>query len=168
VAAMFGCRQLDSQKTRPTLGLGFCSQKPVRRFPSAYAAFPSIRTSLAIPKMVAVRRAPEVIMPTIAGVMIRAGLAPPPPAVAPARVPVERSTRWKRYHPYARASLPTRDMDDEYDVFLVSSAALSCAVVHRSRVYSPAHVFPPVVTVDGGTYRALGEPTLRARHNFMH
>jgi hypothetical protein len=74
----------------------------------------------AAPTMVVVRRTPEVVLPTIASVMIRAGLAPPPPAVAPARAPVERSTRWKRYHPYARASLPTRDMDDEYDVFAVS------------------------------------------------
>jgi hypothetical protein len=99
----------------------FCSQKPGRRFSSAPAAFPP--TDLRLPvahTMVNVRRAPELLLPTIEGVMVRAGLAPPPPTICPARAPVERSTRWKRYHPYARATLPTRDMDDEYDVFAVS------------------------------------------------
>jgi hypothetical protein len=112
--------------------------------------------------MAILRRTPEPFYPTIQVVMVRAGLAPPPPRVSvpttSTRAPSRWHTRPSRYHPYGHATLPARDMPDtdDGDMFTVG------LLVPQGG--ETAHADPAVLGrtssiggVGGGANRALGE-----------
>jgi hypothetical protein len=110
---------------------GFASQKfcscPSAPSPSTPFFRPPCRRAMAV-----VRHGPEIVYPSIASVLARAGLLMQPP-----RTPVSRSVENRRYYPYARArtALQTREEAEEgedVDVFLVANRA-SSKLVHHSR-----------------------------------
>jgi hypothetical protein len=106
------------------------------------------------------RSTPERAFPSIERVMVSAGLAPPLPRVATLKV--HAPGRWEprafRYHPYARAPLPTHYVDHQHNTDNVFAVCLPSApiTVHRSRG-SPVVLGPaPVVPGDGNADSALG------------
>jgi hypothetical protein len=120
----------------------FASSPKAAAATAAFHTLASFRpTATTVPgsklEMVAPRRTPETLFPSIERVMISAGLAPPLPTVVTptkSRFPSRWQPRTFRYHPYARTTLPDHyaNYDNTEDVFTVCSSRFH-SMIHCSR-----------------------------------